>query len=116
MAPAPVITLALANALGVILQPSRQRRAQAGFMRAAIGRRDSVAVGVQEAVGIRRPGHRPLRAAMRAGFSRTAGEDVRMDQRGAGERFGQIVLQPVGEMECRLFGHALDAAQQFLVA
>ena len=36
--------LALADALGVILQSARERGAQAGFVCAAIGRRDGVAV------------------------------------------------------------------------
>ena len=39
-----------------------------------------------------------------------------MNQRGAGERLRQIILEPVGEVERRLFGHVLDAAQQFLGA
>ena len=40
-----------------------------------------------------------------------ASEDVGMDERRAGERLGEIVFQAVGEVEGRLFGHALDAAQ-----
>ena len=53
--------LALADALGVILEPAGERGAQAGFVGAAVGRRDGVAVGVEEAVGVGGPGHRPLR-------------------------------------------------------
>ena len=108
--------LALADALGVILQPAGQRRAQAGFVGAAVGRRNGVAIGVEKAVGVGGPGHRPLRRAVRAGLSRAAGENLGMHQRRAGERLRQIILEPVGEMKRRLFRHVLDAAQKLLGA
>src|SRR5579864_8915926 len=44
--------LALADALGVIFQPAKERGAQAGFVGAAVRRRNGVAVGVEKAVGI----------------------------------------------------------------
>ena len=103
--------LALTDALGVVLQPAGERGAQAGFVGAAVGRRDGVAIGIEEAVGVDGPGDRPLRRAVRAGLAGAAGKNVG-HQRGAGERFGQIILEPVGEMKRRLFRHAVDAAQQ----
>ncbi len=108
--------LALADALGVILEPAGERGAQARFMRAAVGRRDGVAVGVEEAVGVGGPRHRPLRSSVRAGLAGAAGENVGMYEGGVGERFRQIILQAIGEMKRRLFRHVLDAAQQFLLA
>ena len=42
--------LGLADALGVVAQAAQQRDAQAGLVRAALGRGDGVAVGVDEAV------------------------------------------------------------------
>ena len=75
--------LALAVAFGVILEAAQQRRAQAGFMRAAVGRRNGVAIGVEKTVGVGGPGHRPLRRAVRAGLAGAAGEDVGMHQRRA---------------------------------
>ena len=108
--------LALADALGVVLQAARQRRAQAEFMGAAVRRRDGVAVGIEKAVGIGGPGHGPLHRAVRAGLARAAGEDIGMHQRRAGQRLRQIILQALGEMECRFFRHVLDAAQQLLGA
>ena len=54
--------LALADALGVVLEAAQQRGAQAGLVRAAVRRRDGVAVGVDEAVGVGDPGDRPFDA------------------------------------------------------
>ena len=108
--------LFLAGAGGVILQAAQQRGAQAGFVGAAVRRRDGVAVGLQEAVGVGGPGHRPFDRAVAAGLAGVAGKDVRMHQRGAGEIAGEIVLEPVGEMERRLLGHVLDALEQLLGA
>ena len=99
--------LALADTLGVVLEAAKQRGAQAGFVRAAVRRRDGVAIGVEETVGVDGPGHGPLHRAVRAGFSGAAGKNVGMHQRRAGERFGQIILEPVGEMERRLLRHAV---------
>ena len=108
--------LALADAFGVILQAARQRRAQAGFMGAAVRRRNGVAIGIEKAVGVGGPGHRPLRRAVRAGLLRGAGENLGMHQRRAGERLRQIVLEAVGEMERRFLRHVVDAVQQLLGA
>ena len=86
--------LSLTHALGVVLQAAGQRGAQAGFVGAAVRRRDGVAIGVEEAVGVGGPGDRPLHRAVGAGFADAAGENVGMHQRRAGERFRQIVLKP----------------------
>src|SRR3972149_179065 len=85
-------------------------------MGAAVRGRNRVAVGLQEAVGVGSPGNRPFDGAGAGGRADIAGEDVWMPQRGAGETCGQIIFQPVGEMERRLFRHVLAAAQQFLRA
>ena len=53
--------LALADALGVVLQAAQHRAAHAGFVGAAVGRRHGVAIGGEEAVGIRRPRRPPIR-------------------------------------------------------
>ena len=105
--------LALADTLGVILQPAGERGAQARFMGAAVGRRDGVAIGVEEAVGVGGPGHRPLNGPVCTDLACAARENVGMNQRGGGERLRQIILEPVGEVKRRLFGHVVDAAQQF---
>src|SRR5829696_2600410 len=81
-------------------------------MRAAVGRGNRVAVGGYEPVGIRSPCDSPLAAAMAAGAARPAFEDVRMHKRIVMDRGGEEVLKPVGEMECLLLGHVLDAAQK----
>jgi hypothetical protein len=108
--------LALARALGVVLDALDQRTAQAGFVRAAVRRRDRVAIGRQETVGIARPRHRPLRPAVHADLAGGAVEDVRMDQCRAVDRGGEIFLEAVGEMERGLFRHVLDALQELLGA
>ena len=72
--------LFLADARGVILQAAQQRGAQARFMGAAVGGGDGVAVGIEEAVGVGGPGHRPLHRAMPADLADGAGENIRMHQ------------------------------------
>ena len=106
----------LAGAGGVILQAAQQSGAQTGLVGAAIGGRNRVAIGLQESVGIGGPGDRPFDRAVAAGFARAAGEDVGMHQRGAGKACGEVVLQPVGEMEGGLFRHVVEALEQRLVA
>ena len=107
--------LALAGALGVILQAAQQRGAQAGLVGAAVRRRNGVAIGVQEAVGVGGPGDRPFDRAVAAGLARAAGENIGMHQRRAFEIAGEIVLQAFGEMERGLFRHVV-AVEQFLGA
>ena len=62
--------LALADALGVILQAAEQRAAQARLVGAAVRRRDGVAVRVEEAVDVGGPRHRPFGAAVLADLAR----------------------------------------------
>ncbi len=85
-------------------------------MGAAIGGRHGVAVGGEEAVGIRCPGHRPLAGAVRAVASGLAGEDVGMHQGVGVDRGAEIILQPTREMEGVLGGNVVDTAQQFGIA
>src|SRR3974377_1382727 len=82
----------------------------------AIGRRDSVAVGIEKAVGIGGPAGGPLHRAMRADLAGAAGENVGMDEGGVCKRFVQIVLEPIGKMERGLFGHLFEAAKELLGA
>ena len=53
--------LFLPDARGMILQAAQQRRAQAGFVRAAIRRRDGVAVGIERSRRCRRSRRPPIR-------------------------------------------------------
>ena len=85
-------------------------------MGAAVRRRDRVAVRLQKAIGIGGPGHRPFDRTVAAGLAGIAGEYVRMHQRGAGEVAGEIIFEPLGEMERRLLGHVFDALEQLLGA
>ena len=101
--------LALADALGVILQAAQHRAAHAGFMGAAVGRRHRVAIGGQEAVGVGGPRHRPFAGAVRAVAAGLAGEDVRMHQRVGVDRGRQIILQAAGKVKLVLGRDVLDA-------
>ncbi len=111
----PRRALALAGALGVVLQSAQQRRAHAGLVGAAVRRRNGVAVGVEEAVGVGGPGDGPLRAAVLADLARLAAEDLGVDQRRVLQRLGEIVLQPFLEMERGLLRH-VGAFDHFLGA
>ena len=94
--------LRLANAVRVIFEAAEQRRAEAQLMRAAVGRRDRVAIRMNEPVGAREPRDRPFDRAVLALFLDSAGERL------VGHEFltldvgGEIVPQPAGEMECSL--------------
>ena len=46
----------LSDTSGVVFQPAQECRPQTGFVCPAVGRRDCVAVGVEEAVGVGSPG------------------------------------------------------------
>ena len=108
--------LALADALGVILQAAQHRAAHAGFMGAAVLRRHRVAIGRQETVGVGGPGHRPFAGAVGADPAGFAGEDIRMHQGVGMNGRGQIILQAAGEMKAVLGRHVLEALQQGRVA
>ncbi len=107
--------LALPGALGMVLQAAQQRRAQTGFVGAAVRCRHGVAIGRHEAVGIGGPGHRPFDRALGAGLAASAGEDIRHHQRPAFDLARDEILQAIGEME-RRFGWHVDAGDQLLVA
>ena len=79
-------------------------------------RRDRVAVGGDEAVGVRDPGDRPFDRAVAAGLADLAGEDVGMDQRRAVQRRGEVVRQAALEVERLLLRHVVDAREQRLGA
>ena len=108
--------LALADALGVILQAAQQRAAHARFMRAAVLRRHGVAVGGQKAVGVGGPGHRPFAGAVGADAAGFAGEDIRMHQRVGMNGGAEIVLQSADEVKVVLGRHIFDALEQRRVA
>ena len=91
--------LALAHALGMVLQAAQERAAEARLVRAAIAGRDRVAVGGEEAVAVGGPGDRPFDRAVRAGPAGAAGENVGMHQRLAVERAREIILQAAREVE-----------------
>src|SRR6185312_3290955 len=108
--------LALADALGVILQPAQQRAADTGFMRATVLGRNGVAIGREEAVSVRCPGDRPFAGAMRAGARGFAGEDVRMHQRVGMDGGREVILQAAGEVEGVFRRHIFDALEQLRCA
>src|SRR5262249_60581665 len=62
--------LALAHALGMVLDALQKRGAQARFVRAAVRRRDGVAIGGEKSVAIGGPRDRPLRRAVDADLTR----------------------------------------------
>ncbi len=108
--------LALADALGVVLEGAQQRAAQAGLVGAAVAGRNGIAIGGDEAVGVGDPGDRPFDGAVGARPARLSGEDVGMDEDLPGHGGEEIVLEAVGEVEALLLRHALDAVQKLLVA
>ena len=108
--------LALADALGVILQAAQQRAAHARFMRAAVLRRHGVAIGGQKTIGIGGPCHRPFAGAVGADASGFAGEDIRMHQGVGMNRGGEVVLQSADEVKLVLGRHIVDALEQGRVA
>ena len=105
--------LALADALGVILQAAQQCAAHAGFMGAAIGRGYGVAVGGQESVGVGGPCDGPFACAVCAVAAGFAGEDVGMHQRVGMDRGGEIILETTGEVKRRFRRNIVDALEQF---
>src|SRR5262249_59491391 len=61
--------LALAHALGMVLYAFQKRGAQTRFVRAAVGRRDGVAIGGEKSVAIGGSPHPPSRRALGAGHT-----------------------------------------------
>ena len=94
--------LALADAVGVFLEPAQQREAQAGFMRAAVGGRNGVAIGMDETVVLREPGDRPFQRAVALRLFDAADEKLLGDQFLALDIGREIVLEAAGKVEHRL--------------
>src|SRR5687767_15128736 len=76
-------------------------------MRAAIGRRNGVAVGRDEAVFAAEPGDGPFDRAMAAGLRHLAGEYLIRDARPAFQTLFEKILEAAGEMQHRLFRRLL---------
>ena len=105
-------------------QALHQGGAEALLVRAAFGRRHGIAVGVEEAVLVADPAHRPLDRAVPFFLLDAAGEEILRHPCAAVDRGRQVVLEAAGEMKHRLgrrivldqFGVAepadLDAAEQ----
>jgi hypothetical protein len=87
----------VAGELGIGAQAA-QHIAEAGLVRAALGRRDGVAVGIDEAVAAK-PRHRPFDRRGRRCFSLLPAKISRVTWRFVAERGGEVVLQAAGEME-----------------
>ncbi len=85
--------LLVADELGITaLERACKRGAQARFVRAAFGGRDRVAVGVEKAVAVGKPGDRPFDAAVLARLCDMAGERFRRHGRRAFGLGGEKVL------------------------
>ena len=109
--------LAVVGALAMVAQRLGQRVAQALFMGAALGRGDGIAIGADERINLRRPGHGPFHRAARRVFlgGGAAGEIAIVD----GVRLAQLALeeveQTVGEFQ-RLIGGRLIRDQRRIAA
>src|SRR5262249_758927 len=80
-------------------QASRERRAQARLVRTALRGRDRVAIGVEEAVLVGHPAHRPLDGAVLALALDRAREQVLGHPGLAVDGRGQILLEPAWKVE-----------------
>src|SRR5262249_60273004 len=70
--------LALAHALGMILNALQERGAQTRFVRAAVRRWYRVAIRGEKSVAVGGPCDRPVRPPRDAGLARPAGAEVRV--------------------------------------
>ena len=84
--------------LGIGAQAARQHVAEAGLVGAAVGGRDRVAVGIDEAVAAE-PGDGPFHRAVAGLLVALAGEDFARHLEIVAERGAEIILQPAREME-----------------
>jgi hypothetical protein len=82
----------------VILDAFGKRAAQAGFVGAAVGRRNGVAVGRKGRISVGDERDRPFDRAVAAFLFRLAGEDIRVRQGRAIEGLFEIVFETVLEM------------------
>src|SRR5260221_3277576 len=85
-------------------------------MGAAVGGRQSVAIGRQKAIGIGGPRYRPFAGAVGAIAAGFSSEDIRMHQGVGMDRGGEIILQSPRKVKAVLGGDNLDAPQQSGVA
>ena len=108
--------LALTHSLGMVLDALQQRTAQPRLVRAAVRRRNRVAIGGQDPSlsAVQATAH--CARAVHPDFAGAAGEDIGMDERRAVDRRGQIILKTIREMEGGLLRYVLDAAQKLLGA
>ncbi len=85
-----------------------QRGAQPGFVGAAIGGGDGVAVIGIGPVRPQRPGHRPFGPALfGAGEVLRSGEELGGDAFARADLFLEVIREPAGELEHRLGGNLL---------
>src|SRR6516165_8410868 len=89
----------------MILEPAQQGRPQARLMRSPVGRRDRIAIGMDEAVIIGEPGKRPFERAMAAWLFDLAGENLLGDELFAFDILDEIILEAAGKTEHRLAGN-----------
>ena len=92
----------LADAFGMVLQSAQDRCAQSSLVGASVRGRDGVAIGMDEAVVLGEPRHRPFERAVAAGLLHLPGKHLVGDERLAADLLGQIVLEAAGEVEHRL--------------
>ena len=90
---------ALADAVGVILQPAQEGAAKPRLVRAAVRRRDRVAIGMDEAVGVGEPRHRPFDRAMPGRLLHLAGEHLLGHLIVLADLLQQIIAQPAWKAE-----------------
>src|SRR5260221_6678758 len=85
-------------------------------MGAAVGGRQSVAIGRQKAIGIGGPRYRPFAGAVGAIAAGFSSEDIRMHQGVGMDRGGEIILQSPRKVKAVLGGYILDALEQCGIA
>ena len=90
---------AVVGQLAVGAQALGQRRAQAGLVRAAVGRRDGVAVGARETVVVGDPRHRPFDRAVAVLALGAAGEQILGHHGASGDLARQVVGEATREAE-----------------
>ncbi len=88
--------------VGIVLEALGERNAEARFVRAAVRRRDGVAIGMQLRIATI-PGDRPFHRTVTACLLGASREDFTGNGEIFAERRRQIVLQAAREVEDRLF-------------
>ncbi len=108
-----VLELLVADEIGIGPQSAQQSRAEALFVRAALGRRDGVAVGAGDSC--RRPRSRPIAHSTAPGPSSISTRPEKMSDVRSGltlDRGAEIVLETAGKAEGLLLRHVVDADQK----